>query len=66
MGFMNRRCITMELPEIIAIIIVILLVSALGGLYLYLETKEMEESQQYFILREQWRERNGEKDKEEV
>lgn len=30
----------MELPEIVAIIIVILLVSALGGLYLYLETKE--------------------------
>ena len=56
----------MELAEIGAIIIVILLVSALGGLYLYLETKEMEESQQYFILREQWRERNGEKDKEEV
>lgn len=56
----------MELPEIVAIIIVILLVSALGELYLYLETKEMEESQQYFILREQWRERNGEKDKEEV
>lgn len=56
----------MELPEMIAIIIVILLVSALGGLYLYMETKEIEESQEYFILREQWRERDGEEDKKEV
>lgn len=56
----------MHIPELVAIIIVILLLSALGALFLYSETKEMEESQEFYITREKWRRRNGEKDKEEV
>lgn len=54
----------MELSELIAIIIVIVLLSILGTLYLYNETKEMEKSQEYFILRDDWRRRrDGKKDK---
>lgn len=54
----------MELSELIAIIIVIVLLSILGALYLYNETKEMENSQEYFILRDDWRRRrDGKKDK---
>lgn len=57
----------MELSELMAIIIVIVLLSILGALYLYNETKEMENSQEYFILRDDWRRRrDGKKDKEEV
>lgn len=56
----------MELSELMAIIIVIVLLSILGALYLYNETKEMERSQEFYILREKWRRRDGEKDKKEV
>lgn len=56
----------MELYTLVVLSVTIVLISALGALYLYCETKEMERSQEYYILREQWRHKNDEKDKKEI